>query len=137
MTTAQANHIEDADDARQAEDRPKQKRSVTRRVATPQNALAAVATAAAAFFAYRSEFLKSQPAVGDSLSHTVAELNTTVKSLTQTVQRLEAKVDALTDAKASFEATLNSFRLNIQNTEYRLGRVETDLARIPNSRNKP
>ena len=134
-TTATAQPRRDSDDQTDGEaaaDRAaKARRSGVRKLVTPQNTATAVASAVAAFFVWRSEFESSRPGPPvATLTATVAELNNTVRDLVDTVHSLERKVESLTEAKTSFDAALNSFRLAVQNTDYRLGRLETDFVRI-------
>lgn len=123
------------DNDREGRDEPRGKREAIRRVVTPQNTATAVATALAAFFAYKSEMNREShvPAVA-TLTATVTELTATIRRLDEAVRILEQKVEGLTDAKTTFEAAINSFRLAQQNTDYRIGRIENDVAWLRSKR---
>lgn len=134
MPTTKDHPVTDRD----GDDEASPKRRERRKILTSERAIAAVASALAAYLVTRTELAAKggpSPEVVQTLQTTVNQLQSTVTQLEKTVDRLETKVDALTDSKNSFDAALNAFRLTNQNVEFRLSRVEGDLARLPN-RNK-
>lgn len=158
MTAATAQRTPDVADHTGDSDEPTPKRRERRRIVTSERAIATVATALAAYLAVRTESIAKQAGGSvvtdeiratvtelranvanltqtvNSLGSTVTGLQTTVSGLDKTVDKIDAKVDSLSDSKTAFEAALNSFRLSNQNIEFRLGRVETEIARAPSRR---
>lgn len=155
MTAATAQRTPDVADRTGESDEPTPKRRERRKIITAERAIATVATALAGYLAVRTESIAKQAGgsvVTDEIRQTVTELRanvanltttvnslgttvnglqTTVNGLDKTVDKLDAKVDSLSDSKTAFESALNSFRLSNQNIEWRLGRVEADVAKIP------
>lgn len=141
MTVMQANKEREITGHREEPSESAPKRRERRKILTSERAIAAVATALATYFVTRTELAaKTAPtpeaittlqATVTALQSTVTTLQATVSKLEGTVDRLEMKVDALTEAKTSFDASLNAFRLTNQTIEFRLSRVENDLARLP------
>lgn len=148
MTVMPANKEREITGHREEPSECAPKRRERRKILTSERAIAAVATALATYFVTRSELAaKTAPspesittlqstvtglqATVSTLQTTVTTLQATVTKLEGTVNKLELKVDALTDSKTSFDAALNAFRLTNQTIEFRLSRVENDLARMP------
>lgn len=134
MSAATASQHPGVEDRDETSDEQSPKRRERRKFLTSERAIAAVATALASYLVARTELAaKSAPPadVIQTLQSSVTALQATVTSLEKTIGKLEAKVDALTDSKRSFEDALSAYRLNNQNIEFRLGRVEADVARMP------
>ena len=161
MTTIESRKAADIEAARrQSEDVPDPVPAPRsrRKIMTSERAIATVATALAAYLAVRTESIAKHAGgseVADEIRATVTELRANVTNLTQTVNslgttvtglqttvngldktvdKIDAKVDSLSDSKTAFEAALNSFRMSSQNLEFRLGRLETEIARAPSRR---
>lgn len=161
MTTIESSKAADIETARRRSEEGTDQAPAPRtrrKIVTSERAIATVATALAAYLAVRTESIAKQAGgsvVTDEIRQTVTELRANVTSLTQTVHslgstvtglqttvngldrtvdKIDAKVDSLSDSKTAFEAALNTFRMSNQNLEFRLGRVETEIARAPSRR---
>lgn len=148
MSAATASQHPGVEDRDETSDDQSPKRRERRKLLTSERAIATVATALAAYLAVRTETIAKQAGgsvVTDEIRQTVTELRANVANLTttvnslgatvdgldRTVERIEANVDSLKDAKRSFEDALSAYRLSNQQIEFRLGRVEADVARMP------